>query len=228
MVLFRFSPGNPLRKQSGCYSWLKKGVVGWLPIADPVFRSKLESIAGKAKLVSLRHVIQDEPDPDFILAKDFSRGIDELSNLGLAYDILIYENQLLNTISFVDQHPLQIFILDHIGKPKIKKNLLSPWKENITELAKRENVYCKISGMVTEADFTGWTKEQLVPYFEICLNAFGCHRIMFGSDWPVCLLAADYKDWFGIVKEFISKLSDDEQYNILFKNVIQAYNLKLS
>ena len=108
-----------------------KGVVGWLPIADSEFKSNLESIADQDKLISLRHVIQDEPDPDFILRKEFNRGIDELKHFGLAYDILIYENQLPDTISFVDRHPEQVFILDHIAKPKIERNLLSPWRENI-------------------------------------------------------------------------------------------------
>ncbi len=205
-----------------------KGVVGWLPIADSEFKSNLESIADQDKLISLRHVIQDEPDPDFILRKEFNRGIDELKHFGLAYDILIYENQLPDTISFVDRHPEQVFILDHIAKPKIERNLLSPWRENIRELAKRENVYCKISGMVTEADFNGWTKEQLVPYFEICLDAFSADRLMFGSDWPVCLIAVSYKEWFKIVNEFISKLSIEEQCRILYKNVIKAYDLKIA
>jgi L-fuconolactonase len=204
-----------------------KGVVGWLPIADTEFKSYLESYANRDKLSSLRHIIQDEPDPDFILKKEFNSGIAELKNFGLAYDILIYENQLPNTIAFVDQHPSQVFILDHIAKPKIGENLLSPWRENIRELAKRENVYCKISGMITEADFKGWTKEQLVPYFEICLDAFGADRLMFGSDWPVCLIAVSYKEWLNIVKEFIAKISVDEQTQILYKNVLRAYNLEL-
>jgi L-fuconolactonase len=203
-----------------------KGVVGWLPIADSEFKSYLESYANRAKLSSLRHIIQDESDSDFILKKEFNRGIAELKNFGLAYDILIYENQLPNTIAFVDQHPSQVFILDHIAKPKIGKNLLSPWRENIRELAKRENVYCKISGIVTEADFNAWTREQLVPYFEICLDAFGADRLMFGSDWPVCLIAISYNEWLNIVKEFIAKISVDEQTQILYKNVIRAYNLE--
>jgi L-fuconolactonase len=203
-----------------------KGVVGWLPIAAPEFKNNLESVADQDKLVALRHVIQDEPDPGFILRKEFNRGIDELKHFGLAYDILIYENQLPNTIAFVDQHPSQVFVLDHIAKPKIIENLLSPWRENIRELARRENVYCKISGMVTEADLNMWTKDQLAPYFEICLDAFSANRLMFGSDWPVCLLAVSYNEWFKTVNWFISKLSIEEQYLILFKNVIKAYNLK--
>lgn len=204
-----------------------KGVVGWLPIAGPEFRSHLESLADRDKLVALRHVVQDEPDPGFILGAEFNRGIDELKYFGLAYDILIYENQLPGTISFVDRHPGQVFILDHIAKPKISKNLFTPWKENIRELARRENVYCKISGMVTEAGFNCWAEEQLAPYFETCLDAFGSSRLMFGSDWPVCLLVVSYKEWLRIVNKFISKLSNEEQDCILYKNVIKAYNLKI-
>lgn len=163
-----------------------KGVAGWLPIAAPKLKSYLESMmTGHNKLVALRHVVQDEPDPNFILGKEFNTGIDELKYFGLAYDILIYENQLPCTISFVDQHPEQVFILDHLAKPKIREKILIPWEENIKKIAERENVYCKISGMVTEADLNNWTKEQLTPYFEICLDAFGVNRLMFGSDWPV-------------------------------------------
>lgn len=203
-----------------------QGVVGWLPIASPDFIGYLERYSAEKKLVALRHVIQDETDPDFILNIDFNRGIFELKKYNLVYDILIFENQLLNTIKFVDRHPDQVFVLDHIAKPKIISGSISPWRENIYELAKRENVFCKIGGMVTEADVVSWKKEHLLPYFEVCLNAFGSERLMFGSDWPVCLLGVKYSNWLKTVKEFISVLSIPEQNSILSGNAVRAYNLK--
>lgn len=205
-----------------------KGVIGWLPIDDPQFKLYLDKYSENHKLSGIRYVIQDEPDPEFILRKEFNKGITELKHYGLAYDILIHENQLPNTVCFVDKHPEQIFILDHIAKPKIKEELFEPWRGNIKELAKRENVYCKLSGMVTEADSSGCIKEKLIPYFEICLEAFGATRLMFGSDWPVCLLAISYSEWIKIIKEFISKLNIEEQTCILYKNAIKAYDLRLS
>lgn len=203
-----------------------KGIVGWLPITDFKFKSHLETIAAHDKFVALRHIIQDESTSNLILSKKFNRGIEALKYFGLAYDILIYEYQLPETILFVDRHPNQIFVLDHIAKPQIDKNILTPWAENMARLAERRNVYCKLSGMVTEYNRNNWTKEQLTPYFEICLNVFGVDRLMFGSDWPVCLSKISYKEWFEIVKEFISKLSFDEQSYILHKNATVAYNLK--
>ena len=204
-----------------------KGMVGWLPISDPDFRSYLDLYADNNKLCALRHVIQDEPDPKFMLKKRFNDGVAQLKHYSLVFDILIYEHQLSNTISFIDKHPEQMFILDHIGKPRIKENMLNPWGKNITELARRENVYCKLSGMITEADFTVWTNEQLYPYFETVLEAFGPNRLMFGSDWPVCLVGISYGEWLGIVKSFIAKLSADEQLGIFYKNATKAYNLKI-
>jgi len=200
-------------------------VIGWLPLADLGLSHFLEFYGSSNKLCALRHVIEDEPDPEFMLRKNFNEGITLLKHYRLAFDILIYDYQLPNTILFVDKHPEQIFILDHIAKPKIKRNEMSPWKENIRELAKRENVYCKISGMTTEANLYNWNIDQLLPYFEVVYDAFGPDRIMFGSDWPVCLTAVSYKEWIKVVKEFISKISIHEQIKILYKNSITAYNL---
>lgn len=166
-----------------------KGVVGWLPLCQDDIEVYLIHHSGEKILKGIRHVVQGEPDPDFILGKDFNRGISLLKKYSLVYDILVQERQLPNTIRFVDRHPCQPFVLDHIAKPLIGRNELSPWKENIQELAKRENVSCKLSGMVTEADFNHWTPEQLLPYFEVILEAFGPDRLLFGSDWPVCMVA---------------------------------------
>ena len=202
-----------------------KGVVGWLPLIQDDIETYLEKYSGEVILKGLRHVVQGEPDPEFILRNDFNRGISLLKKYSLVYDILIVERQLPNTIRFADQHPDQVFVLDHIAKPLIDRNELSPWKENIRELSKRENVSCKISGMVTEADFTNWTPEQLLPYFDVILNAFGPDRLLFGSDWPVCLVATSYKNWADLVRKNISTFSETEQAKIMGENAVRIYDL---
>ena len=202
-----------------------KGVVGWLPLMDEHLESWLEKYAAETSLKALRHVIQGEPDPEFVLRSDFNRGISLLKKYKLIYDILIIERQLPNTIRFIDQHPDQEFVLDHLAKPLIACNELSPWKENIHELAKRDHVSCKISGMVTEADFTDWSPEQLHPYFEVVLEAFGPERLLFGSDWPVCLVATTYQDWVNLVQKEISSLSETEQTKIMGGNAERIYKL---
>ena len=202
-----------------------KGVVGWVPLADESIQQILEEYKSSPWLKGVRHVVQGEPDPEFILGKDFNKGISLLKNYNLVYDILIFEHQLANTIRFVDQHPEQQFVVDHIAKPKIKKNELEPWAKNVKELAKRENVSCKISGMVTEADYKLWTEEQLNPYFETILEAFGPSRLLFGSDWPVCLVATNYSNWLDLVKKTISNFSKEEQDFILYKNAQRIYNI---
>lgn len=202
-----------------------RGVVGWAPLADHKIASILEPLAAEPKLKAIRHVIQDEPDHDFILGSDFNAGVQVLQHYRLVYDILIYERHLPQAIRFVDRHPNQVFVLDHIAKPRIKDHALSPWRENIAELAKRENVYCKISGMVTEADYQRWTPEDLEPYFDTVLTVFGPRRLMFGSDWPVCLVATSYSRWFKLVATQIGKLSQPEQDRILGETATVAYNL---
>lgn len=202
-----------------------KGIVGWLPLAADGIQELLEKYSANPWLKGVRHVVQGEPDPEFILGKDFNRGISLLKQYGLVYDILVFEHQLPNTIRFVDQHPDQQFVLDHIAKPKIKVNEIKAWQQNLTELGKRENVSCKLSGMVTEADYKGWTEEQLQPYFDVVLDAFGPSKLMFGSDWPVCLVATQYAEWLALVKKVLSKLSDDGQEQVYWKNAMRIYQL---
>ena len=201
------------------------GVTGWLPLVDDDIESIAEQYASHKKLKGVRHVIHDEEDDNFILRKDFNRGVNKLIKHNLIYEILIFEKHLPQTISFVDKHPEQIFVLDHIGKPRIEENILSPWRENIAELAKRENVLCKMSGMVTEADFKQWTEAQLQPYAEVILDCFGAERVMFGSDWPVCLVASEYDQWLNTVNSFIKQLSKNEQKQILGVNARRVYEL---
>lgn len=202
-----------------------KGIVGWLPLVDNDIESYLEKFTRDKNLKGLRHVVQGEPDPNFILRPDFNRGISLLKKYSLVYDILVVERQLPNTIRFVGNHPDQVFVLDHIAKPLIGQNQISPWRENIQELAKHPNVNCKISGLVTEADFTMWTPEQLQPYFDVVLEAFGPDRLLFGSDWPVCLVATTYQYWVELVKKNISTFTRDDQDKILGGNAIRIYGL---
>lgn len=203
-----------------------KGVVGWVPLADPNVRKTIEKFADHPKFKAVRHVVQGEPDDRFILGADFNRGISVLKDFGLVYDILIVERQLQPSIEFVDRHPKQVFVLDHIAKPRIKDNVLEPWRTNIKELARRGNVYCKVSGMVTEADHKSWKEEQLRPYFDTVFEAFGPKRLMFGTDWPVCLVAADYIRWVELAHRFAARLSADEREWFFGKTAIQAYKLR--
>ncbi len=202
-----------------------KGVVGWLPLTQDDIEDYLVKFADGKILKGVRHVIQGEPDPEFMLRKDFNHGISLLKKYSLVYDILIVEHQLPNTIRFVDQHPDQLFVLDHIAKPLIVRNELSPWKENIQELARRKNVNCKISGMVTEADYQKWTPSQLLPYFEVILEAFGSDRLLFGSDWPVCLVATTYTNWVNLVRKNIASYTETEQAKIMGENATRLYQL---
>jgi len=202
-----------------------KGVVGWVPLVSPVLRSVLESLRSNPKLRAVRHVLQWETDDRYMSRTDFNAGIAALKAFDLVYDILIYERHLPQTIEFVDSHPNQVFVLDHIAKPRIRERLQSPWRENIIELAKRQNVYCKVSGMVTEADYQAWEEKDLRPYFDTVLDAFGPRRLMFGSDWPVCLVASSYGKWFEIVSRRIEGLSSDEKERVLGGTAREAYKL---
>lgn len=213
-----------LLSYTGKYAFLR-GVVGWAPICSKAFPGILEELCCNPRLLGLRHVVQDEPDENFILREDFNHGVDLLGKKGLVYDILIYEKHLLQSINFVDRHPQQLFVLDHIGKPRIANKLLSPWKENIYELAERENVYCKLSGLVTEANWKNWTEKDLQPYVDVVMQAFGPKRIMMGSDWPVCLLASNYSRWMKLVQKWVASFSIEEQDCILGGTATAVYRL---
>jgi L-fuconolactonase len=202
-----------------------KGVVGWVPLASPDVRKTLERLLERPKLKGVRHVVQDEPDDHFILRNDFNLGVSALADFGLVYDILIFERHLPQAIEFVDRHPNQRFVLDHLAKPRAKEKAIEPWCSNLNRLAQRENVCCKLSGLVTEADWASWTYEQLRVYLDIALEAFGPRRVMFGSDWPVCLLAATYSKWYEVVSRFCGQLSADEQSRLHGSTAIEVYRL---
>lgn len=204
---------------------LIRGVVGWVPLIEPGVAAHLEMFSADSKFKGVRHVLHDEADEFYMLRDDFNRGIALLKNFNLRYDILIFERHLPQTIQFVDRHPNQIFIVDHIAKPKIKDRQLSPWDLHIAELAKRENVYCKISGMVTEANWKSWSEEDLLPYLDKVLTAFGPQRLMIGSDWPVILVASEYSRWINILRRWTDSLSSVEKLYISSKTAVTAYRL---
>ncbi len=204
------------------------GVVGWVELCGASVSEQIEKFASHPKLKAVRHVVQDEPDDEFILRDDLNAGVSLLKDHGLVYDILIFERQLAPSIQFVDRHPNQPFVLDHIAKPQIDQSLLDPWQSNIQELAKRPNVTCKVSGMVTEANHAAWTPDELRPYWDTVLEAFGPERLMFGSHWPVCLLACEYTRWFETVSEFASQLSESEQASLFGGTAAEAYGLDVS
>jgi L-fuconolactonase len=202
-----------------------RGVVGWVPLIDEAVGSHLERFSANPKLKAVRHVLHDEPDDFYMLREDFNRGVGLLKKFGLRYDILIFERHLPQTLEFVDRHPQVTFIVDHIAKPKIKDHILSPWRENMQKLARRENVYCKLSGMVTEAGWQTWTENSLQPYIDIVLECFGAGRVMFGSDWPVALVACGYKKLVETVERATAGLSRSERDSLFGGTAKQAYGL---
>ena len=200
-------------------------VTGWVPLIDPKLHQLLDKLAAHKKLRAVRHVLQGEKDERYMLRPDFQQGIRILSHYNLVYEILIYGRQLPQTIEFVDAHPNQRFVLDHIAKPPIKAGQIEPWAAHLKKLAKRPNIVCKVSGVVTEAVYNGWTKAQILPYLDTTLEAFGPRRLMFGSDWPVCLVATTYQNWHTLVQEWASKLSAAEQARVFGTTAVEAYGL---
>ena len=203
-----------------------RGVVGWAPIAGEDFPGVMEEFEDRLKLKGLRHIIQGEKDENYILREDFNSGIRAMLGSGLVYDILIYERHLPQTIEFVDEHPEQVFVLDHVAKPLIREGLVEPWATRIRELARRENVWCKVSGMVTEADWAAWTPESLRPFLDVVVDAFGVRRLMAGSDWPVCLVACEYSRWFEVLREYFAGFSEGEKDAVFGGTAIEVYGLE--
>ena len=202
-----------------------RGVVGWVDLRSPAVAEQLAEFAGAAKFRGVRHVVQGEADPAFLDGAEFNRGVRALRAQRLTYDVLIVARQLPAAIRFVDRHPEQVFVLDHIAKPAIRAGEVEPWRGAIRELARRPNVYCKVSGMVTEADYGRWTEAQLWPYFDTVLEAFGPRRLMVGTDWPVCLVACGYARWIALVERWVVRLSAAEQARVLGGTAVEAYQL---
>jgi len=181
------------------------GVVGWVDLRSPEVQSQLKLFARNPKFVGVRHVVQAEADEHFLLRPEFLRGISALEEFHLAYDILIYARHLAVAAEFVEQFPRQRFVLDHLAKPAIKTGEIDSWEKGIRQLAAFPNVFCKLSGLVTEADWQNWTSNQVTPYLDVAFEAFGANRLMIGSDWPVCLVAGSYRRIVGVVKDYVLK-----------------------
>jgi L-fuconolactonase len=204
---------------------LIKGVVGWVDLCAPDLPATLESLASQPKLVGVRHVVQGEPDDQFMLRNDFQRGIASLAGFGLAYDLLLYPRHLPVAVKLVRRFPGQPFVLDHIAKPMIADGLLEPWASEIRELARYENVCCKLSGMVTESRWKQWKPEDFRPYLDVVFEAFGPDRLMIGSDWPVCTLSATYALTIAIVNDFIRQLEPALQEQIMGGTCASFYGI---
>ena len=202
-----------------------KGVVGWADLRSEEIDTLLEKYNSEEKLKGWRHVVQEEKDHNFLIRPDFLRGISYLEKYDYVYDILIFPHQLGSTLEFVKKFPHQKFVIDHIAKPYIKDSFYEGWAVLMKEIAKQENVYCKLSGMITEANYKTWKPEEIHPYMLLALDAFGPERLMFGSDWPVCLVAGNYTQVKTLVTDFIKSLSTPEQKMIMAENAIEFYNL---
>jgi L-fuconolactonase len=194
------------------------GVVGWVDLRGSQLRSQLEEFAANPKMIGVRHVVQSEPDDRFLLQPEFLRGIAMLEEFDLAYDILIYPRHLLVAAEFVQRFPRQRFVLDHLAKPPIKDGNLQSWASGIRELAQAPNVFAKLSGLVTEADWQGWKPEQIISCLDVAFECFGPSRLMIGSDWPVCTLAASYSRVIDMVMDYLSKSTAEVREAVLGGN----------
>jgi L-fuconolactonase len=203
-----------------------KGVVGWVDLCNEKINDRFSYYKQFNSLKGFRHILQGENERDFMLKPEFMRGIKALKEFGFTYDILVFPDQLQYIKIFLSAFPGQKFVVDHIAKPHIKDTKLDDWKRNIEAVAEYENVYCKISGLVTEADWKSWTEKDFIPYLDVIVATFGIDRIMFGSDWPVCLPAASYKQVLSIVKNYFYSFTENEQQKFFGSNAIEFYNLK--
>jgi L-fuconolactonase len=206
-----------------------RGVVGWVDLRGAGLADELAGLAAHPRFVGVRHVVQDEPDPRFLCGPAFVHGLRELRRHDLTYDLLVYPHQLAAAVELAGTLPEQPFVLDHLAKPRVASWQTAAeradWRANIEALARHANVYCKVSGLVTEAAWSGWRRAAFEPYLEIVLEAFGPRRLMFGSDWPVCRLAADYADVVGIVADFVAPLAATEQAAVWAGTAAAFYGL---
>ena len=202
-----------------------KGIIGWVDFQNYNVESDIQKYADDELIKGFRHVVQSEPDPKFLLRPNFLRGIKLLEGTNLVYEILVFPHQLPTVYEFVKLFPNITFVLDHIGKPYIKEGYFDGWATMIEALGELENLNCKISGLVTEADYNTWSMEQLMPYMKKVLEAFGPKRILYGSDWPVCLVAASYSEVLNVAKEFSSQLSEHERSAFFHLNSERIYHL---
>lgn len=205
------------------FPWIR-GVVGWVDLCSPLCGHQLDAFARDPRLVGIRHVLQAEPD-DYSARPEFRRGIAVLEQRKLVYDVLVYHPQLPAALALCRQFPGTTFVLDHLGKPPARSGERAPWQRELRELAALPNVHCKLSGLVTEADPAQWTRESLRPWFAAAIEAFGPERLMFGSDWPVCLLASAYDRWLGTVEHWLAGCSAKDRAAVLGGTAMRVYGL---
>ncbi|HEY8935304.1 MAG TPA: amidohydrolase family protein [Cyclobacteriaceae bacterium] len=202
-----------------------KGIVGWVNLEADNIEDRLAYYKSFDKMKGFRHILQGEKQRDFMLRYNFKRGISKLKDFNFTYDILIFPDQLKYTTEFVSLFPDQKFVIDHIAKPEIKAKKIEDWKKDIQAVAKHENVHCKISGMITEADWKNWSANDINPYLDVVVEAFGIKRILYGSDWPVCLVAGSYTEMLNVVRNYFSSFTKNEQEMFFGQNAIKFYNL---
>lgn len=203
-----------------------KGVVGWVDLRSPELRHQLERFRKHHRLVGVRHVVQDEPDDQFMLRPEFRSGIGELQAFGLTYDLLLFPKHLPVAAKLVAEFPDQPFVLDHLAKPEIRDRRLSPWREDLQRLAQFPNVWCKLSGMVTEAQWGQWRADDFKPYLDAAFECFGAQRLMIGSDWPVCTVSGDYRATMRLVTEYVEQLTPAERDLVLGGNAGSFYGIE--
>ncbi len=202
-----------------------KGIIGWVDFRSEEIEQKLGYYSEMEIIKGFRHIVQGEPDHNFLLRPDFLNGISKLEKYGFVYEILVFPHQLGAVLEFVKRFPNQKFVIDHLAKPYVKDGFSEGWKVMMKEIAKCKNVYCKVSGMITEADYRTWNYDQLKPYIEAVLEYFGPERLMFGSDWPVCLVAGEYEQVREIAEKVVSQFSPSEQKAFWGQNAIEFYKL---
>jgi len=201
------------------------GVIGWVDLRSADVHSTLAELSRNPKLLGVRHIVQGEPDDHFLLRPDFLRGVSALEEFGLTYDILIYPRHLPVAAEFVARFPRQRFVLDHLAKPLIKAGEIQSWAAGVRELAGFPNVYCKLSGLVTEADWTSWKPSQIKPYLDVAFECFGPERLMIGSDWPVCTVAASYAQVMNLVIDYLQGHPDHVREAVLGGNAQRLWEL---
>ena len=210
------------------FPWIL-GVVGWVDFAEDkldTLQQRLETFAANNKLKGVRELIHDMPDTDYAVRQTHVTAVGMLSRYGLTYDLLLRPEHLAPATRLVDMYPDQPFVIDHIAKPPIASGGSGAWEEGLREIAKRPNVSCKLSGMVTEARWDAWSSQDLHPYIDVCVEAFGAERLMMGSDWPVCTLAGSYEEVMAVVMDYLSRLSKDERKAIQGATCARFYGLR--
>lgn len=202
-----------------------KGVVGWVDLCADNIEERLTYFSQFRIVKGFRHIVQAEKELDFLRRKDFCNGIGRLEKFNFTYDLLIQPQHLVFATELCNQFPTQKFVVDHIAKPNIKQQQLEPWRKEISNLAKNKNVYCKVSGLVTEADWQHWKVEGFTAYLDVVFEAFGTDRIMYGSDWPVCLVAATYETQLSVVSNYLKTFSESSRMKVMGENAVNFYNL---